>query len=239
VVDFERGASIFGTMAGMSAHAGVTNDVKWSLLFLIAACDVFAGGLIAVVWGILHPEPKIFSFTSEVFLLFFGAIMLVLDAPIPNERVKLVKDEIYKKMLFLTRFTGRGFWYMYLGTMIWAALWDQDLGGVFKVLGFVMSLYPILLGMAALAQGFRLSLRLQRLRKKILEAEPHMADGYQSMDKASFEQLCEKYKEVFSQNDLPYVINGLSLTAKNDGTVDVKEMKAWLSGPKDSVPTLI
>merc|ERR1711976_1132874 len=99
-----------------SAHAQLTNQVSWKILFFVAACDVFAGGLLAVIIGI-QKIGQPFTFTSEVFLLLFGVVMLVLDTPVP--KTEDVKDLIYKHMLFLTRFTGRGFWYMYLGTMIW------------------------------------------------------------------------------------------------------------------------
>merc|ERR1712070_92630 len=164
---------------------------------------------------------------SEVFLLFFGSLLLVLDIPFPIQSPMYlqVKDNIYKFMLFLTRFTGRGFWYMYLGTMVWAALWDQDES---KFLGFVMSMFPIILGAIAIVQGMRLSIRLETVRKKLLEEQ--MIVNH-SMSKEDFGKMCSERGVTFSEKDLAYVVNGLSLTAKNDGIVDQKEFQAWCGGP--------
>jgi len=222
-------------------RAGLANSVGFKLMFLIAAIDVFCGGVLAVVINIIRPRPAIFTFTSELFLVFFGFVMLVLDAPAPSARFAAIKDEIYKKLLFLTRFTGRGFWYMYLGTMIWAALWDQNLN---KVLGFIMALYPIILGIVAVAKGISLSLRLEKVRKAALsnnaKARIESCEN-KKMDKAEFSNFCQQFgNQNFDDHDLEYLINGLSLTARNDGKIDMKEWNAWLSGtPQDSLLQLI
>lgn len=226
---------------GLGGHAGLASSVGFKILFFIAAIDVFAGGVLAVVINIIHPRLAIFTFTSELFLVFFGFVMLVLDAPVPIARFAAIKDEIYKKLLFLTRFTGRGFWYMYLGTMIWAALWDQDLN---KILGFVMALYPIILGIVAVVKGISLSLRLEKVRKEALSSHAKTRiDSCENkqMNKADFATFCNDFgRQNFGDHDLDYLINGLSLTAKNDGKIDVKEWNAWLSGTaQDSLLQLI
>merc|ERR1712137_1069522 len=170
-------------------HAELTKEVSWRVLFFVAAVDVFAGGLIAVVMNIIHPKAIFFTFTSELFLLFFGCVMLIVDGGfiIPrlkeNGRYLEAKDNIYKFLLFLTRFTGRGFWYMFLGSMIWAALWDQDEN---KILGFIMSLYPILLGIMAVGKGIHLSLRLNKVHRMAL-ASKHIAEP---MTGDQFKKFC-------------------------------------------------
>jgi hypothetical protein len=206
-------------------HASLTKDISWKILFALLAVDIFAGGALAVFFKIMHPQIAPFTFTSELFLLFFGSLMLVLDIPvtIQNNLYLQVKDNIYKFMLFLTRFTGRGIWYMYLGTMVWAALWDQDES---KILGFVMALFPIIAGGIAIGKGVRLSLSLEKVRKKVLE-EQYIVNHPLSME--DFSRMCSDRGVIFDPQDLQYVVNGLSLTAKNDGQVDVKEMQAWLS----------
>merc|ERR1719337_512246 len=66
------------------------------------------------------------GFVTVLFQLFFGLLMVVLDFPIPHPSPMLanVRAHIYKFFLFLTRFTGRGLWYLFLGTMIFATLFD-------------------------------------------------------------------------------------------------------------------
>merc|ERR1719506_1154342 len=110
--------------------------------------------------------PAPMSFLSESFLVVFGLIMMILDLPVgaTSPRANMVRDTVYKYMLFLTRFTGRGLWYCFLGTMIWSALWDLNINWF---LGFGLGLYAILVGLIAMVKGVRLSLKLDMVRKQI------------------------------------------------------------------------
>merc|ERR1719160_2021600 len=106
------------------------------------------------------------SFMSESFLVMFGLLMVVLDLPFgaTSPRANMVRDSIYKYMLFLTRFTGRGLWYCFLGTMIWSALFDLNISWY---LGFMLGLFVVFIGLVTMFKGIRLSLKLDMVRKQI------------------------------------------------------------------------
>merc|ERR1719451_249416 len=100
-----------------------------------------------------------FSFTSQVFLLVFGLLMLVLDFPLPHPspNLAMVRNNIYKFMLFMTRFTGRGIWYTFLGTMIFGALYDLNISWF---LGVLIGGYVVVLGIVTTCYGLILSRKL-------------------------------------------------------------------------------
>merc|ERR1719161_3180963 len=93
--------------------------------------------------------------------MMFGILMFALDFPVPNEKVKMVRTHIYTFVLFMTRFVGRGVWYMFLGTMVFASLWDN---GISPLLGFFLGGYIIILGGVTTFRGFQISRKLESLR---------------------------------------------------------------------------
>merc|ERR1740117_689929 len=98
--------------------------------------------------------------------------MFVLDAPAGIvvqvdwiERLKHIRMIIYTFMLFLTRFQGRGVWYLFLATSSWVVLYDSSISPVF---GVAVTVYVFLLGAGSLAKGYRMSRKLHDVRGCIL-----------------------------------------------------------------------
>merc|ERR1719401_2828008 len=158
--------------------------------------------------------------------------MAVCDLPFanPHAMVSVIRHSIYKYMLFLTRFTGRGMWYCFLGTMIWAALWDLNISWF---LGFVLGMYVILLGIASMLYGFNLSFKLDGVRKCIYDQDverpkpPH--GDMKGFAKQEFADVCLSVNQTkFTEDELDYVINALSFSPENDGGVSMIEYNYWL-----------
>merc|ERR1719401_461048 len=161
--------------------------------------------------------------------------MAVCDLPFanPHAMISMTRHSIYKYMLFLTRFTGRGLWYCFMGTMIWAALWDLNISWF---LGFCMGLYVILLGIFSMIYGFRLSLKLDNVRKSILDnssSPPKCPDG--GFSKREFQDSVLDFhtagsggQNKFSDDEVDYIMNGLSFTPQNDGMITPDEYMYWL-----------
>merc|ERR1719506_2749916 len=107
------------------------------------------------------------SFVTILFMLVFGMLMVVLDFPIPHPSPMLaaVRAHIYKFFLFLTRFTGRGVWYLFLGTMIFATLFNLNISAFF---GICLGGYVGILGLVTLIFGVRLSQKLDVVRQELL-----------------------------------------------------------------------
>merc|ERR1719198_2736089 len=98
--------------------------MKWKWGFFGGAVVVFGVGVGTSLYWIGHPTFAPATAVSEFFLLMFGALMLVLDFPFPNmalhPHITAFRFHIYKFVLFMTRFMGRGIWYLFLSTMVFS-----------------------------------------------------------------------------------------------------------------------
>jgi len=209
--------------------AGVAKHMSWKLLFFTAACCVLAAACISIIDLVLTFNWAPFSFTSQVFLLVFGILMLVLDFPLqhPSPHLAMIRNNIYKFMLFMTRFTGRGIWYTFLGTMIFGALYDLNISWF---LGVLIGGYVVVLGIVTTCYGLILSRKLNSVRLAILaeNAPPQCPD--RGFSKKGFQEVAQHVKQTeFTDDELDYVFNGLSFTPGNDGVIMPDEYLFWLS----------
>merc|ERR1719440_1155333 len=146
---------------------GIAKNMSWKILFFLAGCCTLAAATISILYMIFSFEFAPFGFTTVLFMLLFGILMVILDFPVPRPSPALasVGAHIYKFFLFLTRFTGRGVWYLFMGTMIFATLFDLDINQFF---GIVMGGYVGAVGLVSLIFGLRLSQRLDVVRQELL-----------------------------------------------------------------------
>merc|ERR550525_308070 len=111
-----------------------------------------------------------------------------------------MRDNSYKFALFLTRFMGRGFWYLFLGTMVFSALWDTNISWI---LGGFFTTYLIALGTAALVKGWKLSTKLQSVRELIINsgrgADQFIAVNQNCLTKVQFQAMVDS---IVDQKDL-------------------------------------
>lgn len=225
-------------LIGGQAESGIEKKCFVKVGFFIGAVFVVTAAVYAIIHYCHNPAWAPATFFGNLFLLIFGLLMMVLDFPIPHPNKSLVsiRDYIYKFVLFMTRFTGRGMWYLFLATLVFSTLWD---GGASWVLGLIFTGYLILLGIAALYKGGTMSYRLNKVREEILKsnrsAEHYLAPSQNCLSKVQFNAMVESVmheQKFFSDDELDYVINALSFTPENDGKVSMEEIEYWLSdGP--------
>mmetsp|Transcript_69621 Transcript_69621/g.148930 ORF Transcript_69621/g.148930 Transcript_69621/m.148930 type:complete len:256 (+) Transcript_69621:86-853(+) len=225
-------------LTGGQGVSGIEKTLKWKLFFFGGACVTFLTAVITIFYWISRFAWAPATFVAEVFLLIFGILMIVLDFPIPHPHKHLVaiRDNCYKFVLFMTRFMGRGCWYLFLATMVFSALWDS---GVNYFTGAAFTTYLVILGVCALVKGWMLSNKLQTVREAIVSqgrsAEHYIARGQTGLSKEQFKAMVESVtnqSELFSSDDLDYIINALSFTPDNDGQVSMEECEYWLrAGP--------
>jgi hypothetical protein len=169
------------------------------------------------------------SFTTQGFLLFFGTLMFVLDFPFSHNSHTMTSIQIhlYKFMLFMTRFTGRGLWYTFLGSMIFVALFDLKISSFFGVLlgGFVS-----VLGIVTTGYGVLLSRKLNSVRQAVLANGFPQECPSQGFSKQDFRDLAQRVNQTdFTDDELDYITNGLSFTAHNTGMIMRDEYLYWVS----------
>ncbi|CAJ1359686.1 unnamed protein product [Effrenium voratum] len=161
----------------------------------------------------------------------------VLDFPIPNPNPRdwptlvSIRDHCYKFVLFMTRFMGRGMWYLFLATMVFSALWDTNISWAF---GGVFTLYLVVLGAIALIKGWLISNKLDKVRNILLREretggslDHYIAPTQQGLNKVQFKALIKQVtneEELFGDDDLDYVVNALSFLPSSDGVVSREEI---------------
>uniref|UniRef100_A0A7S0BBR5 COPI associated protein n=1 Tax=Pyrodinium bahamense TaxID=73915 RepID=A0A7S0BBR5_9DINO len=233
------GGAGMGGMAGMGlvggqAIAGIEKTMQWKVLFFGGAVMTFASGIGCLVYEVSRVEWAPATLISDIFLFLFGGLMVVLDFPIrhPQKWLVNIRDNCYKFLLFMTRFMGRGVWYLFLSTLVFASLWDNQINWF---LGGVFTAYLCCLGIAALVKGYMISSRLQSVREAIVSsgrgAEHYIARGQSGLSKEQFRAMVEQVTnrhDLFTNDDLDYVINALSFTPYNDGQVSMEEAEYWL-----------
>lgn len=225
-------------LIGGQGTAGIEKNMTWKLGFFTGAVTVLTAAIISICHYAKDPEWAPATFFNNVFLLVFGLLMIVLDFPIPHPYGFLVtvRDNIYKFVLFMTRFVGRGVWYLFLACMVYSTLWDGEHS---PIIGGLFTAYLLVLGIAAGVKGYDLSSRLQEVRQAILDssrsAEHYLAPRQTGLRKVQFQAMVESVtskQNLFTDDELDYVINALSFTPENDGQVSMEEIEYWLSeGP--------
>lgn len=200
-------AGAFGGMGGGGqGTAGIEKNMSWKLLFFAGACCTTAAGGIALFILLTKFAPC--SFMSNIFLLFFGFLMIILDFPIPHPqgRLMLIRDNIYKFLLLLTRFTGRGLWYLFLSSMVFVALHSETQES--SLVGVVLSAYLLILGIASTVKGVMLSRKLNVVRDALASsgrANDFIGGGQSGLSKEQFAQMvtnCTNDHNMFTPDDL-------------------------------------
>lgn len=221
-----QGMGGYNLQDSSQAVHGIAKNMSWKILFFLAGCCTLAAATISILFMIFSFEFAPFSFTTILFMLLFGILMVILDFPVPRPSPTLasVRAHIYKFFLFLTRFTGRGVWYLFMGTMIFATLFDLDINQFF---GIVMGGYVGLVGIASLVFGIRLSNRLDAVRQELLLGDKQCPPNGYSKD--GFRALSNQVAKMdFTDDELDYVFNSLSFNPMNDGLITPEEYKQWL-----------
>jgi len=225
--------------AGLAAGDGrlpIEKYLRWSIGFFVGAVIVFGVGLGTALYWLMHFTFSPATFFFEMFLLVFGVIMLVLDTPLPDmqkhPQVERVRGKIFKYALFMTRFMGRGIWYLFLSTLVFVALWDQKIG---KILGALCTIYLAALGTVASGKGFLLSHKLNKVRMFMREASHHperyIPEGQMGLSAEQFRVMVGTVTEVddyFTIDEIEYIINALSFSAFPDREVNLEELQNWL-----------
>ncbi|CAD7974488.1 unnamed protein product [Amoebophrya sp. A25] len=178
----------------------------WKLAFFLCGAITFASGVLSIISAVVSMMPP-FDFINFVFLTLFGAVMLVLDLPLDNRYVANFKSAVFTYALFLTRFVGRGLFYLFLGSMVFGALWDNQ---VAPFLGFIFGGLITAVAGASLYVGGRLSYQLEELRKKVVRQGPEQWANYippTGMTAPQFKELAIALdNRVFTDEELGYIV---------------------------------
>jgi len=142
--------------------------VPLSLLFFFSSACVLFGGILGTFYyffNMFSITPRPYDFLAEVYLLLFGTLMCLLDAPLQFKFLMKMKIGIGKYARILTRLTGKGLWFLFLGSATFATLLERlKEPWAATILGGPVAL----LGLYSLTLGILKSLKWDRVRCKII-----------------------------------------------------------------------
>jgi len=184
-----------------------------------------------------------FDMIGQFYLLAFGLIMVIIDIPFENDRIKDFKLAIYKYLLFMTRFVGRGVWYLFLSTMVWVTLYGQDLE---PFVGFLLSGIIFAVGLCSIYTGLQKTIKLNNLRMILVkkgadevtrlappEATSYSEGGwhYNQWNEFSRDQTRDLPRRIeWTEEEFKFVAAALSFKVKSDGIIDRTEFLTWTTG---------
>jgi len=240
----QGGADRFGFGAaggGEGLNAGIDKYMKWSWAFFVGAIVTCVAGITTFIYYLQNFTFAPATCFFEFFLLVFGFSLILLDLPMPglqtHPHVLGFRTKVYKFALFMTRFLGRGIWYLFMATLVFGAMCDT---GINFILGSVLTLYLLVLGLVAVGKGMVLTMKLNKVRDVLMSsgktAENFVARGQAGLSSEQFKHMVGQMtndQNMFGDDDVSYIINALSFAPYHaDGLVKLEELQYWLQpGP--------
>jgi hypothetical protein len=206
------------------------------LWWFAAACCVMVGGIIGTL-DLLFTTFAPIDLLDEMYLVIFGAVMFVLDAPLNFKLLISFKQDIHKYCRFLTRLTGRGVWYIFMGTTTFASLWENSIS---KFLAVVLGLFVFGVGVASTTIGVVKSRKLEKVRLSVYQQKQSGGLGKLFQDHArnsptmgltqqEFNEMCSVLKGVgFSPDELAAIFN--ALTSGRVEYLSQQDLSDWTVG---------
>jgi len=209
---------------------GASGTVDFFLMS--AACCVLMAGLVGFIGTML--TSRLFDLIDNIYLLFFGSIMFVLDNPANFQGLVQAQRIIFKYCKFLEMFTGKGLWYMFLGTMVFATLWTQN---IWSFGGFVLGLWVFGIGAFATVLGVTKSRKLERVRTEayakkadVQQLYTHYARAYprDGMTGEEFDIMVMQVSGIqFTPTEIDSVFNALA-SGRNGQLLTPSDLQEWV-----------
>eukprot|EP00746_Dinoflagellata_sp_MGD_P073015 gnl/MRDRNA2_/MRDRNA2_29635_c0_seq1.p1 gnl/MRDRNA2_/MRDRNA2_29635_c0~~gnl/MRDRNA2_/MRDRNA2_29635_c0_seq1.p1 ORF type:complete len:246 (+),score=46.97 gnl/MRDRNA2_/MRDRNA2_29635_c0_seq1:109-846(+) len=214
------------------------NPGKINVWWFAAACAVVIGGVIGTL-DLLFTTFAPLDLIDEIYLLFFGLIMFTLDAPLNLKFLMEVKTNVHRYAKFLTLLVGRGIWYIFLGTMTFATLWENNIS---PFLAVILGFFVFGIGVFSATFGFVKSRKLEKVRVQVSQnRDTGKLDAlYKNFAKTApqlglmrneFNDMAQQLKGItFEPDEQYYIFNALATgPADREDNIDFQALDAWCS----------
>lgn len=202
-------------------------------VFWGAAWAVLLGGVVGLLSNTVYKTFYFFDLCDNLYLIFFGVLMVLCDAPLNFAGIVQYQSLIYKYCKFLQLFTGRGIFYIFLGCMVFFTLWDQNeypFGGLF------LGVYVFAVGFGSTVLGILKSQRLERAREEVKrKGESQLRNlhryyarkfPHEGLTPDEFNQLTTQTAGLtFDATELDYIFGALS---SNRSCISQDDLGKWV-----------
>ncbi|EER00465.1 conserved hypothetical protein [Perkinsus marinus ATCC 50983] len=228
-----------GMPAPMALGAGgpsATTMYRLELAFFFAAFSTVLAG-VASTLTTAFTEFAPFDLIDDIYLLVFGLIMLVVDAPVKPKALQKYQAFVSRYVKFLTRLTGKGFWYIFLGIHVFIALWTND---VWPIVGLVIGPGISLAGCAGAYVGMAKTRTLETVARKLATQSPEqlsllyknnaLTDQGEGLTAEEFNNIARNSVGIaFAPEDLKLILNALCEGRRG---ITLRDLAIWLQGPR-------
>mmetsp|Transcript_12001 Transcript_12001/g.31751 ORF Transcript_12001/g.31751 Transcript_12001/m.31751 type:complete len:311 (-) Transcript_12001:139-1071(-) len=159
----------FGGAAGGPGNnmLKMSTNTEMNVVFFAAACCIMLGSFIGGIS--MFFSLQMVDFIGMSYLLMFGGLLAVLDTPF-FKTIKLIIDlrmYISKYIQFVTRVTGKGITFVFLGSALFVEMWDNLANNFLLFLSVVLCLFPVVVGMSFVVIGIVKSSKLDKARNQL------------------------------------------------------------------------
>lgn len=208
----------------------------------------FAAALCLVAVGIMGVVATLISFKiadciEMLYLVIFGSILAVLDTPI-FANIKIVPDlkkTISQYVSILTRVTGRGMVFVFLGCTMWASVTVNVDLLFLKIIAALLTWFTIIVGIGSVGIGLSKSWKAERVRTHFLSAPPNTNIEAMYSANAKLQPNAGMTKEEFgivvknvrgmllSNADLQHIFHCICTDRRRE-YLSKKDMEDWVHG---------
>jgi hypothetical protein len=207
----------------------------WSFMWFGAALCVMTGAVISFINLVISLEWV--DALEMAYLFFFGLLLATIDTPFLSSLtiVHTIRQGAHRFVALLTRMTGKGVVYMFLGCTLWSSMWANLEGAFILLLAVILGSCIFLAGLISVFLGVCKSVNLNHVR---LELHKHgnweqmyqthaKTNPYMGMTKEEFNKMAQYLRGVsFEGTDLNFVMNCLS-TDPNRQFLTAKDLEDW------------
>lgn len=191
----------------------------WSFMWFGASLCVMTGAVISFVNFVVSLQWV--DGLEMAYLFFFGLLLATIDTPLcPTfQFVSTIRQGVHRFVALLTRMTGKGVVYMFLGCTLCSAMWSNTKDAFLLLLAVILGSLIFAAGLISVFLGICKSVNLNHVR---IELQKHQNAGQMydthaktnpgmGMTKEEFNKMAQYLRGVsFEGTDLNFVMNCLS-----------------------------
>lgn len=235
------GGNSYPGMVNGRGHMAAPYIFPWTFMWFGASLCVMIGSGLALVDEILSLEWV--DALEMAYLFLFGLLLALVDTPLFTQVgfVHHIRQMCNRFIAILTRVTGKGVVYMFLGSTLWSSMWSNLEGAGMIILAFFIGIVIFCTGIISLLLGFMKSKKLNDVR---IELKKDGIDGLQKfydqfarenpqigLTPQEFERMAISLPQAirFEGSDITLVFGGLS-SDPNRMFISPQDMEAWVMG---------
>jgi len=209
----------------------------WTFMWFGAALCVMVGSCISAIDETFSLEWV--DALEMAYLFLFGLLLAIVDTPLFTQMsfVTHIRQSCNRFIAILTRVTGKGIVYMFLGCTLWSSMWTNLEGGMLLFVAFVLGIVIFFTGIVSIILGIIKSRNLNGVREALKKDSKvqEVYDQYARMNHAygltpeEFERMSMSFHYKFEGSDLKLVFGGIS----SDPTrmyISLEDMYQWVNG---------